>query len=72
MGVCNHFCAAENVLRMFREFADERNLQTVFFVTMPFEFAHNLWQCQMLFFPRDPGSPSENGFMEPKYLTFRR
>ena len=21
--------------------------------------------------PRDPGSPSENGFMEPKYLSFR-
>ena len=20
--------------------------------------------------PRDPGSPSENGFMEPKYLAF--
>ena len=24
------------------------------------------------YFPRDPGSPSENGFMEPKYLAFRR
>ena len=23
-------------------------------------------------FPRDPGSPSENGFMEPKYHSFRR
>ena len=23
-------------------------------------------------FPRDPGSPSENGFMEPKYLAFWR
>ena len=23
-------------------------------------------------YPRDPGSPSENGFMEPKYLSFRR
>ena len=22
--------------------------------------------------PRDPGSPSENGFMKPKYLAFRR
>ena len=22
-----------------------------------------------LCFPRDPGSPSENGFMEPKYLS---
>ena len=22
-------------------------------------------------FPRDPGSPSENGFMEPKYYAFR-
>ena len=21
--------------------------------------------------PRDPGSPSENGFMEPKYSAFR-
>ena len=21
--------------------------------------------------PRDPGSPSQNGFMEPKYLAFR-
>ena len=23
-------------------------------------------------FPRDPGSPFENGFREPKYLSFRR
>ena len=23
-------------------------------------------------FPKDPGSPSENGFMEPKYCAFRR
>jgi len=23
-------------------------------------------------FPRDPGSPSENGFMEPKYYALRR
>ena len=23
-------------------------------------------------YPRDPGSPSENSFMEPKYLAFRR
>ncbi len=26
----------------------------------------------MLIVPRDPGSPSQNGFMEPKYLAFRR
>ena len=25
-----------------------------------------------LLYPRDPGSPSENGFMEPKYYAFRR
>ena len=23
------------------------------------------------YIPRDPGSPSENGFMEPKYSAFR-
>ena len=34
------------------------------------------FDCEMDFFcnwpvvPRDPGSPSENGFMEPKYLAF--
>ena len=28
--------------------------------------------CPSIVCPRDPGSPSENGFMEPKYLAFRK
>ena len=30
-----------------------------------------MWIFQDLYIPRDPGSPSENGFMEPKYYAFR-
>ena len=36
----------------------------LFFLVFLFVFLH--------VFPRDPGSPSENGFMEPKYHSFRR
>ena len=28
--------------------------------------------CPSSLNPRDPGSPSENGFLEPKYFAFRR
>ena len=28
--------------------------------------------CWETIIPRDPGSPSENGFMEPKYYAFWR
>ena len=30
------------------------------------------WISEPSTVPRDPGSPSENGSMEPKYLAFRR
>ena len=29
-------------------------------------------KVEKVLFPRDPGSPSENGSMEPKYYAFRR
>ena len=34
-------------------------------------YSPKCWFDGDLHCPRDPGSPSENGFMEPKYLAFR-
>ena len=38
-----------------------------------FSWRSGVWRCFFwVWFFRDPGSPSENGFMEPRYYAFRR